>query len=231
VTPTPVAPEVLDAYEVGLKSDLLEHRVRLNVAAFYYDYSQIQVSVSNRTSVILMNGAGAHIYGVDVDFEAKLAEGLTLNAGAEALHDEFTSFQGATFFVPQTAAQGGGNLLVAADAAGKQLPNTPRYTFNIGLNYVVPVHYGDLHFNITYAYMGSWFQGPDNILKSPPSNLVNSMVALRLPDRKTEVSVWVKNLTNQDVPMFLQAASNAGGYSEQVNQPPRTFGFTVQHDF
>src|SRR3546814_12467390 len=36
-------PEIVDAYEVGLKSDLFDRRLRLNVAAFYYDYKAIQL--------------------------------------------------------------------------------------------------------------------------------------------------------------------------------------------
>ena len=231
VTLTPVNPEVIDAYEAGLKTDFLDHKLRLNAAAFYYNYSQIQVSVSNRTSVILMNGAGAEIYGLDLDLESKITDYLTVTAGAEALHDEFTSFQGSTFFIPQSAAQGGGNLLVVADAAGKQLPNTPNYTFHIGVNYAIPISYGRIDLNMNYAYMSSWAQGPDNILKSPASNLINTQIGWTLPDDKTQLTFWAKNLTDQAVPMFLQTAANAGGYSEQVNQPPRTFGFTVQYDF
>ena len=229
-TPVPVEPEVLDAYELGLKSDLLNDHLRVNVSGFYYKYSQIQVSVSNRTSVVLENGAGAKIYGADLDIQAKFGN-LRITAGGEALHDYFTSFPGAIFFVPLSAAEGGGNQLVVGDAAGKKLPNTPSYAFNLGLEYTVPTSFGDVILATNYAYMGNWYQGPDNILSSSPSNRLNAQLAWALPNGKTRLTFWGRNLTNEAIPMFLQAASNAGGYSEVVNQPPRTFGFTVRQTF
>jgi len=82
-----------------------------------------------------------------------------------------------------------------------------------------------------YAYMGNWYQGPDNILSSSPSNRLNAQLAWALPNGKTRLTFWGRNLTNEAIPMFLQAASNAGGYSEVVNQPPRTFGFTIRQTF
>jgi len=56
-------------------------------------------------------------------------------------------------------------------------------------------------------------------------------LGVTFPDSRIRVSAWVKNLTNQAVPMFLQSASNPGGYSFQIEQPPRTYGFTVQYRF
>jgi iron complex outermembrane recepter protein len=229
-TPTPVKPEVLDAYEMGMKTDLWNDHVRVNLSGFYYDYSQIQVSVSNRTSVVLLNGAGAKIYGADFEVQAKFGN-LLLSASGEGLHDKFTSFQGAVFFEPLSAAAGGGNLGVVGDAAGNKLPNTPNYTFNLGLEYTIPVRVGDLNLSTNYAYMGNYFQGPDNILSSPPSNRLNAQVAWSAPNDTTRVTLWARNLTNEVTPLFLQAASNAGGYSEVVNQPPRTYGFTIRQRF
>src|SRR3546814_15175180 len=69
-----IQPEVLDAYEAGLKTDLLDRRVRLNVAGFYYEYKNLQVTVFTPTSAVLQNGAKARIYGADVDLTEKVGE-------------------------------------------------------------------------------------------------------------------------------------------------------------
>ena len=63
-----VKPETLDAYEIGIKSQLLDHRLQLNASTFYYDYSDIQLTTIKGASQILVNAAKAKIYGVDVDF-------------------------------------------------------------------------------------------------------------------------------------------------------------------
>ncbi len=69
-TAKPVDPEVLDAYEIGAKTDWLDHKVRVNVAAFYYDYRDLQVTVFNTTSAVIENGARANVYGLDADIAA-----------------------------------------------------------------------------------------------------------------------------------------------------------------
>ena len=49
-------PETVWTYELGLRSDFLERRVRLNATAFYSDYSDLQLQISGSTTV---NGAPA----------------------------------------------------------------------------------------------------------------------------------------------------------------------------
>jgi iron complex outermembrane receptor protein len=227
----PVQPEVIDAYEIGLKSEFLDHRLRLNSSFFYYDYSQLQVSTINRTSIVLQNAASAQIYGLDLDLEMKIGGHLTLTAGVEALRDKFTSFSDAEFFVPQTLAQGGGNALVVGNAAGNELPYTPSYSANLGFNYEIPTAYGQLDLSANYSYVSTWAPNADNILRSPVSNLINAKLDWRLPDDRTQIALWVKNLNNQAVPMFMESGANPGGYNEQITQPPRTFGVTVQYRF
>src|SRR5882757_7437265 len=61
-------PEKLDAYEIGFKSDLLSRRLRVNAAAFYYDYSNLQVAKFTGHLTSYYNGAAARIYGLDTDF-------------------------------------------------------------------------------------------------------------------------------------------------------------------
>ena len=78
-------PETLKAYEAGFKSELFERNVRLNAAAFYYDYKNIQVSqIINNLSTV-SNGAKARLYGLDVDVEARLAERTTVHGRHRAV--------------------------------------------------------------------------------------------------------------------------------------------------
>lgn len=228
----PVSPEVLDAYELGVKTDLLDRRLRLNAAAFFYDYSQIQVTVFTPTSAVLENGAKAQVYGLDFDFEAQLTSNLRITGGAVLLNDKFTSFPLAQYLVPQSLAAGGGNLSVGHPADGNELNYTPKYTGNVGLDYLVPLgSSGNLDFNVTYAYSSGWFAGPDNILRSPISNLVNAQATWQLPDTRTSVQVWAKNLANEAVPMQLVAGANPGGYNQGSYNPPRTYGLTLRYRF
>jgi iron complex outermembrane receptor protein len=228
---TPVHPEVLDAYEIGIKSDFIDHRLRVNAAAFYYNYTNIQVTITQAASTQLVNGAKAQIYGLDLDLEGKVTDNFRVTAGLEVLHDEFKSFPSALFVTPLSVAQGGGSAGTVGSAAGNELPYTPNVTFNISANYAVPISYGNLDFNATYAFTDHWFPTADNISEAPASNLLNARIGWTLRDHRTQVKLWARNLTNQAVPMILLEHANPGGNTEEIDAPPRTYGVTVQYDF
>ncbi len=85
--------EEMISYEVGVKSTLLDNRVRLNAAAFYSDYTDMQIQqILDNTAVFLtdvFNAGEAEIAGFEVDVTAVLAEGLTLNVGYGYIDAEF----------------------------------------------------------------------------------------------------------------------------------------------
>jgi len=222
---------VLDAYEIGIKSDFINHRLRVNAAAFYYNYTNLQVTITHAASTELVNGAKAQIYGLDLDVEGRITEHFTVTAGLEVLHDEFKSFPSALFVTPLPVAQGGGGVGSVGDAAGNNLPYTPNTTFNIAANYAVPFSYGKLDCNATYAFTGHWFPTADNVTEAPVSNLLNARIGWTLRDNRTQVKLWARNLTNQAVPMILLEHANPGGNTEEIDAPPRTYGVTVQYNF
>jgi iron complex outermembrane receptor protein len=227
-----VAPEILDAYEAGIKSDWLSHRLRVNSSVFFYKYSDLQVTVYNATAAQLQNAATAHIYGADLDLQAQPLERLTLGLSFEYLHDRFVSFPDAQILIPQTVAEGGGNLLEIGSVAGNRLPYTPDYSASASLDYQLPTQIGPFGLNVAYSYQGTWFAGPDNNLKAPISNLLNAQLSWT-PARmdKLKVLLWARNLTNQAVPMWLEPANNPGGRDDRINQPPRTYGLKLQYTF
>lgn len=230
-TATPVSPEVLDAYEIGIKGDFVDHRLRVNAAAFYYNYTNIQVTITQAASTQLVNGAKAQIYGLDLDVEGKVTENFSVTAGLEVLHDEFKSFPSSLFVTPLSAAQGGGGAGTVGSAAGNNLPYTPNVTFDISVNYTVPISYGKLDLSATYAFTDHWFPTADNISEAPESHLLNAGLGWTLRDNRTQLKLWARNLTNQAVPMILLEHANPGGNTEEIDAPPRTYGVTVQYSF
>ena len=87
----PVNPEKLDAFEVGLKSQFADRTVQLNLAGFYYDYSNIQVDIivaggGGSGTTQLQNAASETIYGVDADLLIAPMAGLQLRASTTLMH-------------------------------------------------------------------------------------------------------------------------------------------------
>ena len=64
--------KLIDAYEIGLKSEWLENRLRLNGAAFYYDFTDLQVVISRGSSTDLLNAGKAEIKGLELEMKASV---------------------------------------------------------------------------------------------------------------------------------------------------------------
>ncbi len=225
-TNPPYNPEVLDAYEVGLKSEFLDHRVRVNSAAFYYKYTQIQVTRYTNTAVVY-NGASARLYGLDLDAEARVTSNLRLNAGVEWIHSYFDSFPDAQFSTP---LPGGGAGVYSASAQGHRLPFTPVATFDTGADYLFEVGGNSFDFNVTNAYNSGYFSEPDNYLRQPAYDYINASLAWTAPSRALTITLWGRNLADKAVAGQL-ATGAPQGYSADFTNPPRTYGITAVYNF
>ncbi|MFA5632005.1 MAG: TonB-dependent receptor [Porticoccaceae bacterium] len=217
-----VKPEILDAYEIGLKSELFDNRLRLNVAGFYYDYKDIQLTRNQAGVTFQFNAAEAEVYGLDVEalFVPDVKVGnLELKAGVTVLDTEYTHFPDAPFTVPNPA---GGNTTTSGDATGHKLVRAPDVTFNIGLDYSIPVAEGTLGWNINYYYNDGYFFESDNRLSQPSYDVVNAVVSYSFgPGERYTLRAFAENLTDEE---YYQHGSQ-GAFGDVVTpQPPRTLG-------
>ena len=229
--PEPIEPEVLDAFEVGLKTELFDRRIRLNVAGFYYDYKNLQVTLYTPVSSILDNGARARAYGGDIDLAASLNSNLSIFAGATLMHSEFRSYDAAAFLVPQPVSAGGGINATLGSAKGNKLPYTPDFTFNVGSSYTAPLAKGEININLNYSYSDKWFAGPDNILAQPSYGLLDAGATYTLPGGNVSLGVWARNLTDEKYYVSLGAQANPGGGAQGAVGAPRTYGVKAGYKF
>ena len=225
LTTPPFRPEVLDAFELGLKSSLLDRRLRLNLAAFYYDFKDIQLSQFALGVQTVRNAAQAELYGVDLDMEALLTSQLRLTGSFEYLKSKYKSFPGAAIAAP---LPGGGNVITIGDASGNDLIRAPRFTVSAALDYSLPLNADtSADFNVTYSYNDGYFGEPDNLLFQPSFSLVNARATLNFGDRH-KISIWGRNLTDKYYTTILNAATvgSVGSPGE-----PRTYGLTFETRF
>ena len=125
----PVTPVTIMAYEAGVKAELLDNRLRLNIAGFHYDIKdyQIRTSAGNPPVSALFNAAKVKIDGVDVNLEAAVSSQFRLTAGMSYLDSRYSEFGG-----PVHRRYCAGLLSAAVPA---MLPATgrrcrPKFTFN-----------------------------------------------------------------------------------------------------
>jgi iron complex outermembrane receptor protein len=215
-------PETLNAYETGIKTDMLSHTLRLNLSLFDYSYKNIQVEELQTGTIGVINGAGARVYGADLDTQFRATNQLTLTGGLEYLHARYTSFPDAPFGVP-----GGGVTLINASAAGHALPVAPNVTLDLGANYTVPLPLGSLQLNALYAYNSGYFVEPDNNIHQSAFNQVNASMRWYAAGNHLSVSLWGKNLTN--AAFFTAAFTYQNGNEAAGYAPPRTFGVSLEY--
>ncbi|HKX78858.1 MAG TPA: TonB-dependent receptor [Novosphingobium sp.] len=222
LTDPPYDPEVLDAYEVGLKSELFDRRLRMNLAAFYYNYSNIQVRYFPPTGQIgVKNGASAKIYGLELDATALLTKRFRITGGLTWLDPHFGRFPNADSFVPTGV---GGNAQIKVDATGNQIPFASKFTATLGGQYRAPLLGGELTADVNALYNSGFFTEVDEQRRQGSYVLVNASIGWAAPDEAYSVSIWGKNLTNEAVLLSKDGAVHATAVSYQ---PPRTYGVTL----
>src|SRR3546814_608583 len=210
-------PEIVDAYEVGLKSDLFDRRLRLNVAAFYYDYKDIQlqqpVLVGNR----IQNAATATVKGVEAEFQAAASDNLTLRGAVSLLDTEYKSFN------PAPAVGPNGTFSII-DASGNRLVAAPKMTGNLGIEYRTQIGANAVTASANMVYNDGFYWHGDNRLRQPSYTLLNGSVTMDLVDGKYQVRVWGKNLGNAKY--YISEAEIQGRGDWEMRAPPRTYGLT-----
>lgn len=167
--------EVVDAFEIGLKTDLLEGRIRLNAAAFLYDYEGLQYQATE--AEIFQGGVGnipeAEIKGFELEAMAFLTDNLVIDARLAWLDTEITKDHLAIDNVLSDDANDsllfstcGGNLFcdeiqvarydVLQNVNGNELAKTPSFTSNVSLNWNKEMTSAMRKVVLSYTYRGDF---------------------------------------------------------------------------
>ena len=102
-------PETLDSYEIGVKSDLADDRLRLSSALFFYDFKDLQVSRNGGGVFITTeNAASARVHGLEIDVDVVITDDLSLRSGIALVDSEYSDYTAAVLvplMVPPSAAR------------------------------------------------------------------------------------------------------------------------------
>ncbi|WP_176595018.1 TonB-dependent receptor [Sphingobium sp. 15-1] len=247
----PAAPEIVDAYEIGFKSEFFNRRVRLNGALFLSDIKdpQVQTVVGTPPNAAagLINAGSARSKGFELELTAIPTEGLQLRGSVTYLHARYTDFVNAPHY--EGGVPGSGSpypILTGAtdindvsifpttfDATGYRMPNAPTWSFSVGANYALDAQIGKFvadvslahtskyNWGVTYSYNGIW-QRPMALVNASLSFTPSSL------DNVT-ISFWGKNIGNKQYYAFSEGNVYGFGASgwRGVAAAPRTYGGTI----
>jgi iron complex outermembrane recepter protein len=213
-------------YEIGEKAEFMDHRVQLNTSAYYEDWRTPQLATNLAGFGITVNGADAHIYGLESELEALLGAGFQLSANVGYTHSSFQEDSPITGY-PE----------------GLAIPDTPKWTGGLVLTNRQPLGndiegVGSLEFN----YVGSRTTAPygvtitllnvnDDLLNMPAYELLNLRYGLR--GDHWSATAFVTNVFDKIFLLDPQPQINLqtqafGRYT--VNQP-RTVGLDFTYSF
>ena len=245
VSPIVVLPtfeqETIDAYEVGLKTDLDDGRVRLNAAAFLYNYENLQYQATDPE--VFQGGVGnipeSEIYGAELELGAFLSESLLFDARVAWLNTEITKShlaldnvaseaatnallaQGVNLFSPEVEVARAAQI---ADVRGNVLPKTPKVTANIALTHTTSIDgWGDVRSSLSYTYRGDFkhrvFNNPTTD-KVPSYQTLDVMVKLSPDDASWRIELIGKNITDEEgINARFTDVFGVGATGDQFIQP------------
>ena len=216
-------PENATSYEIGLKSEFLDGRIRVNAALFRTDYDNMQVSQLLGTAITLSNAASATINGAEAEITGFLTSNLRVGFGVGVLDARYDIFENCG--IP--ASLGGGST----DCSGNRIIGAPNWTASLTTEYTRPTPWGEFIVRLDYEFKSPVYYEATNSkrFKSDLRNVFNTRAGLGLGNY--EVFVWVKNLTDDTYITYSDDRSAVGALRTTAYGPPRTFGATLSTSF
>ena len=223
--------ETITSYELGLKSELFERRVRLNGAVFAYTIDDPQFSAvgGGSNSNRLINAKKGEAYGLELDSEFVVTPNFVVTAGYSYAH---TKIKDSTLAVATCAACTVTDPLNAAGQAlvnGNPFPNAPKYTFDFTARYAYPVASGEL-----FAFTDWKMQGYTNIFLYQSKEFYTKGdfeggLKLGYANKQGgwEVAAFARNITNES---NIKGAIDFNNLTAFVNEP-RVIGVSVDAHF
>lgn len=224
---TSFRPEKVEDIEIGLKSELMDRRLRFNLAAYRSKYTDIQkatfVFFANGSSTrAIDNAASATIKGVEAELAAVLASGFELDATlayTDARYDEF----------------------LVRNAAGVVTENrtaepfeVPKWAYTLGAAYTAKLPGGDLKTRLDWAWRSNVYftqlnklTVAEQVARQRAYGLLNGRISYEMANNGLTLSLVGTNLLNK---YYLIGASDirALGYVAGFAGDPRYVGVQIQ---
>lgn len=227
----PVDEEEVSTYELGFKSQLLENRLRFNLAGYFSDYENIQRTISDTVLIggvpqvlqIPRNAAEATIWGFEAEATAVVAEGLRLDASIGYTNTSYDEFGGIDanrdgIFDPDTD-----NPL----ATDLEFERVPEWQYTVAANYETEIaNLGFLNFRAAYQWLDDQFV---DTLNSPSLaldsyGLLDASITYIDPSQRYELSLFGRNLTDSE---FHDFGFDGGTHRAVWGGQPRTWGVRI----
>lgn len=220
--PAPIKPESLWAVELGGKVGLLDGRMRLRGALFYYDYADMQLQIIAPSAAVFFprveNAGQATLYGLDLGAEVQLPGNVFLDGSLAWLESEFDRLDAIDVNAPTASP----------DQSGNRLPRAPELAFALGGEIRFDLgDFGRLTPRVDYRYQTATYFNvfQDRFTRQDGYGVVNLQIGLETRDGGLGLTLYGYNLADEIyVTNFIRIDSQVGNVSFLGS--PRTLGIT-----
>ena len=212
----PYDAETLTNYELGMRSDLLNRRLRFNFTYFHAEYEDLQLPTFFGTTGLTytQNAGAAEVDGVEVEGAAILSPYFRVDYGVaylDARYTDVTNVEGITLDSPFARA--------------------PEWSYNLGLQFNHDFASGHgLTMRADYGYKARQALVPtdaQNIFQ-PGFGLLNARIELTMPDQRFRIALFGTNLTDE---RYYTTAQRNRGLDMVTLGDPREWGISLIADF
>ncbi|WP_313804585.1 TonB-dependent receptor [Sphingobium sp.] len=221
----PIGQESVLAYEAGFKIALADRMIQLNGAGFYYDYKNKQLvgivpNAAIGPTLALVSIPKSRISGFELDATVRPTRELRLSAAATYVNSKVVS----SFLLPNPRG-------AQVDVRGEQLPTTPKWQLQGGVDYTVPMSSAiDFRLGASARYQTSsnatFGNDPDYVIHS--YTVVDAFAEIESSTGKWSAQVWGRNLFNK---YYLTAILRGGDTISRSTGMGATYGITLSYKY
>ncbi|SEH17246.1 iron complex outermembrane recepter protein [Sphingopyxis sp. YR583] len=228
-----VAPEKVDSYELGIKSQWFDKAVTLNVAGYWTEISDYQTAITeqvpNTVNVrqYIANIPGVRSRGVEGDLSYAPSDRASFYASIAYADTTYSDYRTAPQ-APERLNQGG-----IQDLTGEQLPGVPKLTYTLGGDVSAPLgNLGgrdlSLYGHADYSHRSTFNTSSSDSRYADVTayGIANARIGIRTDDGLFDLSLWARNLFDKDYFQTL-SAQNTGIVTSLIGEP-RTIGATMR---
>ncbi|PLW82448.1 hypothetical protein CWI75_11865 [Kineobactrum sediminis] len=203
------------SYELGIKSTVLDARLRINSTLFFTKIENMQTTQQADSGLgqFTSNQGEAEVAGLDFQLDALPLPNLTVTLGLQYLDKyEFTA-----------GPDKGLDLAFAAELSG-----------NLAATLVLPLADGGAYLRADYSFMGNHttnVASAAQLADKDEQDRSNLNMTLGWRNDNWNISVWGKNLTDEEYAAQTLVTFPLTGMDAYFLVPPRTYGATLRYDF
>ncbi len=232
---SPVSPEKITSYEIGVKGTLLNRRIFYSLDGFWQNYSNLQVQIVNAQNgaTQTQNAGAARSPGIEAETRIRVTDALTGFVSFTAIDPIFTRFPNySAITAASPSAPPSPNANSTLNVAGNQLPYSSKFSGNIGATYSTFFEgFGSADFTVNLSGTSRFYGSPENQLIESQAGYIDLNGTLTLTPTALKggyVRLWIKNATDVHRYSYIETENFGTVYSPA---PPLTFGATLGYSF